>query len=230
MKKILLFILFFITYTSVTSQNWVPLFAGSSIKIDADAFQNNKKNLRLQSGALIKTSDWNNYLKDFILKFPVATSDSIVDGLTRCYYEYDKVEKMIRFDTDKSPASDYYNKSYIAFSGYIKGIKIYPFVKFNYTGTDWIYANRIKLVCDDETFEYDSLKFYTYGTEDFVSEYILLPFDESMQELIPKIIKSKETIIRFYGDPIYSDFIVSNEMILDMKKFMKTIKALQNQN
>lgn len=227
MKKILIFILFLSTYASVTSQNWVPLFAGSSLNIDAETFKKNKEIMRLQSGVIIKTKDWNNYLKDFVLKFPTATSDSIIDGLSRCYYEYDKVEKMIRFDPDRSPASDYYNKPYIAFSGYIKGTKIYAFVKFNYTGTDWIYANRIKLVCDDETFEYDSLKFYTYGTEDFVSEYILLPFDESMQELIPKIIKSKDTIIRFYGDPIYSDFEVSKEMKLDMKKFMKTIKALQ---
>jgi hypothetical protein len=100
-------------------------------------------------------------------------------------------------------------------------------VKFNYTGTDWIYANRIKLVCDDETFEYDSLKFLTVGTTDFVSEYVLMPFNESMQELIPKIINSKETIIRFYGEPIYSDFIVSDEMKLDMKTFLKVIAALK---
>jgi hypothetical protein len=195
--------------------------------IDAAKLKNNKDYMVMLNGAKIRTSEWNAYLKDFVLKFPVSKSDSIVDGLSRSYYEYDKVEKMIRFDPDKSSASGYDNKSYIAFSGYIKDTKIYPFVKFNYTGTDWIYANRIKLVCDDETFEYDSLKFYTYGTTDFVSEYILIPFNKSMQELIPKIIKSKETIIRFYGDPIYSDLVVSDEMKLDMKKFMKTIKALQ---
>jgi hypothetical protein len=227
MKKILFSILFLSAYGSVISQNWAPLFSGSSILIDADAFRNNNEYMRLQSGSIIRTSEWNGYLKDFVLKFPAAISDSIVDGLSRSYYEYDKVEKMIRFDPDRSSASVYYNKSYIAFSGYIKDTKIYPFVKFNYTGTDWIYANRIKLVCDDETFEYDSLKFYTYGTTDFVSEYILIPFTESMQELIPKIIKSKETIIRFYGDPIYSDLVVSNEMKLDMEKFLKTIRALQ---
>lgn len=209
------------------SQTWAPLFTGSSIMIDADALRINKDRMKLQNGSVIRTSDWNGVLKDFVLKFPAAKSDSIIDGLSRCFYEYDKVEKMIRFGPDIDMASDYYNNSYIAFSGFIKDSKIFPFVKFNYTGADWIYANRIKLVCDEETFEYDSIKFITYGTTDFVSEYVLMPYNENMQELIPKIISSKETIIRFYGEPIYSDLIVSDEMKLDMKRFLKTINALQ---
>lgn len=195
--------------------------------IDANTLKYNKEYIVLINGAKIKKSDWNAYLKDFVLKFPATKSDSLVDGLSRSFIEYDKVEKMIRFGPDMDISSDYYNTSYIAFSGFIKGTEIYPFVKFNYTGMDWVYANRIKLVCDDETFEYDSLKFLTYGTTDFVSEYVLIPFNESMQELIPKIINSKETIIRFYGEPIYSDLIVSDRMKLDMRKFYKTIRALQ---
>jgi hypothetical protein len=195
--------------------------------IDGDALRNNKEVLQLLNGTKIKTSDWNAYLKNLVLKFPVAKGDSILSGLTRFYYEYDKVEKMIRFDPDRNPSALYLNNSYISFSGYIKDTKIYPFVKFNYTGTDWIYANRIKLVCDDETFEYDSLKFFTLGTADFVSEYVLFPFNENMRELIPKIINSKETIIRFYSDPNYTDLLVTDRMKLDMKKFLKTIKAMQ---
>ena len=225
-QTLLLLILVGISFCGI-SQTWAPLFVGSSIMIDADALRINKDRMKLQNGSVIKISDWNGVLKDFILKFPAAKGDSILDGLTRCFYEYDKVEKMIRFGPDRDMVSDYYNNSYLSFSGYIKDRKIFPFVKFNYTGTDWIYANRIKLVCDDETFEYDSLKFLTVGTTDFVSEYVLLPFNESMQELIPKIINSKETIIRFYGEPVYSDFIVSNEMKLDMKTFLKAIAALQ---
>ena len=227
MKQTLLLLIFTgISFYGI-SQTWAPLYSGSSIMIDAATLKNNKEYMVMINGAKIRTSEWNAYLKDFVLKFPVSKSDSIVDGLSRSYYEYDKVEKMIRFGPDRDMASDYYNNSYIAFSGFIKDSKIFPFVKFNYTGADWIYANRIKLVCDDETFEYDSLKFLTLGTTDFVSEYILIPFNESMQELIPKIINSKETIIRFYGEPIYSDFIVSNEMKLGMKKFLKVIAALE---
>jgi len=195
--------------------------------VDGDALKSNKEVLQLLNGTKINKSGWNAYLKNLVLKFPAATGDSILSGLTRFYYEYDKVEKMIRFDPERSPSAMYLNNSYISFSGYIKDAKIYTFVKFNFTGTDWIYANRIKLVCDDETFEYDSLKFYTLGTADFVSEYVLIPFNESMQELIPKIINSKETIIRFYSDPNYSDLLVTDRMKLDMKKFLKTIKALQ---
>jgi hypothetical protein len=226
MKQPLLILIFLSISFCGISQNWAPLFMGSSIMIDADAFMMNKEYMKLKDGSKIKTSDWNAYLKDFVLKFPIAKSDSIMDGLSRCYYEYDKVEKMIRFGPDRDVASEYYNKSYLAFSGFIKGTKIQPFVKFNYMGADWIYASRIKLVCDDETYEYDSLKFYTLGSTDFVSEYVLMPFNETMQELIPKIVNSKETIIRFYGDPIYSDFTVSPGMKLDMKKFLKTINAL----
>lgn len=227
MRQTLLLLIFAgISFCGI-SQTWAPLYAGSSIMVDADALRLNKDRMKLQNGSVIETSDWNGVLKDFVLKFPAAKGDSIVDGLTGCFYEYDKVEKMIRFGPDIDVASDYYNKSYIAFSGFIKDSKIFPFVKFNYTGADWIYANRIKLVCDDETFEYDSLKFLTFGTTDFVSEYVLFPYNESMQELIPKIIKSKETIIRFYGEPMYSDLIVSDEMKLDMKMFLKVIAALK---
>ena len=55
-----------------------------------------------------------------------------------------------------------------------------------------------------------------------------MPYNTEIQDLIPIIINSKETIIRFYGDPIYSDFVVTNRMKLDLKEFMKTIKALQS--
>jgi hypothetical protein len=224
MKLILLIsLLVSISFCGI-SQTWAPLFAGSSFNVNADALKNNKDFMHLQNGAIIKVSDWNGYLKNLVSKYPPAIGDSILDGLIRVYYEY---EKMIRFDADRSVSAGYANNSYIAFSGFIKDSKIIPFVKFNYTGPDWVYANRIKLVCDDETFEYDSLKFLTRGTVDFVSEYVLIPFNESMQELIPKILKSKETIIRFYGDPVYSDLIVSDEMKTDMKTFLKTIRALQ---
>lgn len=229
MKQTFLLLIFVALSFCGISQTWVPLFAGSSIQVDANSLKNSKINpyMKMQNGSKLNIIAWNDYLKDFVLKFPAAKSDSIVDGLSRCFIEYDKVERMIRFSPDGDISSEYYNTSYIAFSGFIKGTEIYPFVKFNYTGTDWIYANRIKLVCDDETFEYDSLKFLTYGTTDFVSEYVLMPFNESMQELIPKIINSKETIIRFYGEPIYSDLVVSDKMKLDMRKFYKTIRALQ---
>lgn len=183
--------------------------------------------MHLQNGMSIKTSDWNGYLKKLVSAFPAGTADSILEGLTLYHYEWDKVERMIRFDADRSPGAGYTGNSYICFSGFIKDSKVIPFVKFNYSGADWIYANRIKLVCDEETFEYDSLKFYTVGNAEYVSEYALLLYNAEMQNLIPKIINSKETIIRFYGDPIYSDFVVSNRMKLDLKEFMKTIKALQ---
>ncbi len=43
MKKILFSILLLSTCSGVISQNWAPLFSGSSIMIDADAFRNNKE-------------------------------------------------------------------------------------------------------------------------------------------------------------------------------------------
>ena len=209
------------------AQNKAPLFPGSKLLIDADLYKINKEQMVLNNGTSIKTSDWNGYLKNLVSDFPPSTADSILDGLTLYYHEWDKVERMIRFDADRNPSANYNGHSYICFSGFIKDKKVIPFVKFNYSGPDWIYANRIKLVCDDETFEYDSLRFYTIATTQYVSEYVLMPYNAEMQDLITKIINSKETIIRFYGDPIYSDLVVTNRMKLDLKEFMKTIKALQ---
>lgn len=227
MKKAFLILIFITVSCYGISQVWVPLYAGSSMMVDADGLKNHKDYLQFQNGYEIKTSDWNGYLKNFVLKFPAATGDSILDGLTRGYSEYDKVEKMIRFGPDRDEASEYFDNSYIAFSGFIKNSKISAFVKFNYSGSNWIYANRIKLVCDDDTFEFDSLSFFSYEASTFVSEYVILDFDENMYRLITKIISSNETIIRFYGDPMYSDLVVSEKMKLDMKSFLKTINALQ---
>jgi len=209
------------------SQTLAPLFTGSSIFIDADALRTNKEIMKLQNGTTIKTADWNNYLSKLVLQFPAAKADSIVDGLTRYSYEYDKVEKMIRLEPDKRETGNYTGNSYISFYGFIKDSKIIPFVKFNYSGSDWIYANRIKMVCDNDTYEFDSLKFYTHGTLTYVSEYVLFPYTKEMQLMVEKIIKSKETIIRFYCDPNYSDLVVTEWMKFDMEKFLKTIKALQ---
>lgn len=134
---------------------------------------------------------------------------------------------MIRFDPDRSISAGYTNHSFILFTGSVKDSKIYPYVKFNYSGGDRIYTNRIKLVCDDETFEFDSLKFFTHDTVDNISEYVLMVYNESMRELIQKIINSNETIIRFYSDSLYTDLVVTERMKEDMKKFSKTIRALQ---
>jgi len=227
MKQIAVIFLFLCISCLGFSQDKAPLFPGSQLMIDAELYKIDKDYMLLQNGISIKTSDWNGFLKKLVSGFPASTADSILEGLTLYHYEWDKVEKMIRFDPDRSPGAGYTGRSYICFSGFIKDSKVIPYVKFNYSGSDWIYANRIKLVCDDETFEYDSLKFYTLGTVNYVSEYVLMPFDAAMQELINKIINSKETIIRFYSDPFYSDFVVTNRMKLDMKEFLKTIKALQ---
>ena len=227
MKQISIVFLLLCFSAAGFAQTKAPLFPGSKLMIDADLFKINKEQMVLNNGTSMKTSDWNGYLKKLVSGFPESAADSILDGLTLHYYEWDKVERMIRFDADRNPAANYTGHSYICFSGFIKDSKVTPFVKFNYSGPDWIYANRIKLVCDDETFEYDSLKFYTLGAIDYVSEYVLIPFNAAMQDLIPKIINSKETIIRFYGDPIYSDFVVNNRMKLDLKEFLKTIKVLE---
>ena len=226
--KHILFILLFVSISFLgISQNWVPLFTGSSLMVDADALKYKKDVMRLPKELVIKTSDWNGYLRNLVLKFPPATGDSILDGLIRFHSEWDKIEKMIRFEPDRSIAAGYTNHSFLSLTGSIKNSKIYPFVKFNYSGSDWIYANRIKMVCDDETFEFDSLKFFTHGTADYVSEYVLMVYNESISGLIQKIIDSNETIIRFYSDPQYTDFEVTERMKLDMKKFLKTIRALQ---
>lgn len=227
MKHTFFIIAFMSIYVCGFSQNFAPLFTGSSIMIDTDALKTNKDYLQLQNGTRIKTSDWNGFLKNLVSRFPASEADSILDGLMQCSYEWDKVEKMIRFDVNRQANASSAGLSFIAFSGFIKDNKIHPFVKFSYSGNDWIYANRIKLVCDEETFEYDSLKFYTLGTQDYVTEYTLMPATDNMLQLMSKIINSHETIIRFYGDPLFSDLEVTDKTKREMKKVLKTIKALQ---
>jgi len=83
MKYILLIFLFVSISFLGISQNWVPLFTGSSLMVDADALKYNKDVMRLPKEQVIKSSDWNGYLRNLVLKFPPATSDSILDGIIR---------------------------------------------------------------------------------------------------------------------------------------------------
>ena len=67
--KYILFILLFVSISFCgSSQNWVPLFTGSTLMVDADALKNTKDVMRLPKEQVIKTSDWNGYLKNLVLK------------------------------------------------------------------------------------------------------------------------------------------------------------------
>lgn len=63
MKKAFLILIFITVSCYGISQVWVPLYAGSSMMVDADGLKNHMDYLQFQNGYEIKTSDWNGYLK-----------------------------------------------------------------------------------------------------------------------------------------------------------------------
>jgi len=227
MKKAL-FILFIVSLCSYShAQTWVPLYTGSSIRCELETLNKSKGFAKLENGTTLDLTSWDRFFRTFILKFPPSKGDSILNGLLKFQTIYDRVEKLIRFEPKVSGLDSYVNNSHIAFSGYIKDKQIYPFLKINYTGQNWNNSIRIKMVCDDDTFEFDSLYFQKVETNDMVSEFTMLPFDENVLKLVLKIINSKETIIRFYGESIYSDLEVTDKMKHDLKEFLPVIRAFE---
>jgi hypothetical protein len=100
-------------------------------------------------------------------------------------------------------------------------------VKIAYQGNSWVFANSLKIVCDDSNFEFKDLKF-TRANYTTVIEACFLDYNSEVRDMVECIINSKETIIRFYGEKGYFDYTVTDRIKTDLKAFSNTIKAIEN--
>ena len=208
-------------------QNWKPLLTGVSLMVDIN-YEYHPKEMKLQNGMLLRQSDWEGYLKDYLLSRPAEERDAIIRGLSRYYTQYDKVDKIIRFEPLRYISGPYYGTSYVSARGAISGDVISANLKIQYHGSSWIFADKIKIVADDFEWKSPILKFQRDNyTEVWEYTYLDLsiPFNRFLAE---KISDANETIIRFYGKQYYSDLSVTKRMKEDLKAILETIDTLGN--
>ncbi len=227
MKRIAFVSLMLVMCAGVFAQKWVPLYEGSSVMQDM-RYKYRKTEMKLNNGNLYRVSDWENYLKDFIFQFPETSRDSITDGLTRFYTDYDKVEKIIRFSPIRFLSGPYSGVSYISFDGYLENDTIYPELRLKYDGYNWLFIEGVKIVTDNNSYEIDVEDCYRDAVRGGVIEMFNLPYNDKNAKMIDDIITSEETIVRFLGKEKYSDFTVNKRMIDDMNAMVKAIKAIRN--
>ena len=154
----------------------------------------------------------------------------MLDGLTKFYKEYDKVDKTIKFDPLRYISEPYAFNSYVSLTGNLTKSKANAFLKVRYHGSSWIFANSITVVADDFKWESPELKFYR-DSYTKVTEYAYLDINKpEHRKIADKIISSKEVIIRFNGDQYYHDLEVTERMKKDIYVMLKTIDAINSRN
>jgi len=205
----------------------VSLFENSKVLADAN-HKYHPTEMKLNNGMYLKANNWNGFLKDYIFSFPEDDRDSILFALTRFRVSFDKVDKIIRFEPLAYFSGPYTFHPYISLIGTLEKSKVKAFVKLRYFGNNWIFAEKVKIVADDFTWESDNLNFTRDNSSGKVWEYAYLDYNnKEIKELLLKIVNSDETIIRFIGE-YYFDLTVTERMKKDIKSLINAIEIIEN--
>ncbi|WP_283786217.1 hypothetical protein QNI23_007445 [Bermanella sp. WJH001] len=211
--------------TSSITPKWEPLFEGAELKTDVN-YKYYPREMKLSNDMLLRGDTWNGFLKEYIENLPLGKRNDLLNGLTRFYKEYDKVDKIIKFEPLRYISGPYSSNSYVSLKGSFTKSKASALLKINYYGSDWIFSNRITIVADDFTWKSPALKFYRdHYTK--VWEYTYLDLDKAEYRMLAdKITSSKEVIIRFHGKQYYDDLEVTERMKQDISAMLKAIDAI----
>lgn len=144
-----------------------------------------------------------------------------------------KLEKKFRVKKDEVNESDFLTHKtfplyadsrscicpYIGRSGYSRWLRI----KIRYTANSWLFVEKLIFSIDGENVikEFDRFEWKRDNDGGSIWEWIDLPGDIKLEELLEKIAKSKKTILRFVGHQYYKDVIISDA---DKKAILETIE------
>jgi len=181
--------------------------------------------MMLSNGMLLRQTQWE-YLKPLIEKYPETARDTILDGLTRFWTGYDRVEKQITIEPLRYISGPYSGRSYVSLVGTIRSKKAVAFLKFNYRGRSWLFAERIKVVADDYVWQSPELGFHRdHSTEVWESAHLDLE-DPAVRRLAVAIMDAKEAIVRFQGRQYHSDLVVTDRMKSDLRAIVDALDRI----
>ena len=205
---------------------WEQLVEGSSLKMNVN-YKYYPSEMKLNNNMLLREKKWDGFLQKFILSFPVEERDDILRGLTRFHKDYDRVEKLIKFEPLRYSSGPYSSNSYVSVKGSLDKKGAIALLKIQYYGSSWLFANSITIVADDFTWRSSEVEFFRDNTGGVVWEYAFLDLSNpKYRTVVNKIISSKEVIIRFQGKQYYKDLDVTERMKKDIASILKTIDTV----
>lgn len=154
---------------------------------------------------------------------------ALQQALSSLQSETDKVEGITWYKPSTYPSyvnTRCYVLPYIGRSDYSTWLRL----RFNYTGDDWIFFEKITISIDGENY----YKTYNYfdvdrdnGSGD-VWEWVDISVTDSDIEMLKQIVSSNETIVRFQGEKYYYDFTIQNSDKTAINQVLTAYEALQN--
>lgn len=163
----------------------------------------------------IKTAEKERIFNEYLPKFTVE--EDSVEGIT--WYTHNDTPYYIN------------ERSYI--NPYIgdRGTYSYICVRYNYTGSSWVFWDSLKIVVDGKTYNknFDYFDIVRENNGWYVWEYYddVLSNEEDTINMLQKIAESDETIIRFQGKDHIYDLVVTDTdkaIIKDVLTFYEAMK------
>lgn len=210
----------------IVEPKWVPLTEGADLTYD-ESYRSHPFEMLLSNGRLLRSKDWEGYLKTYVESFPPQKRGPILEGVTRHVTDYDKVENFIRFAPVRYTSGPYAKYSHVAVVGTLRPDKATASLKIHFYADSWIFAQSFKAVTDGVPFQSPTIKFNrdNYGGKVWETAYLDLSKKEN-RALADRIVSSKEAIIRIQGDQYYYDLTVTDRMRADIGAMLKAIDAI----
>ncbi|WP_019647367.1 hypothetical protein [Pseudoalteromonas piscicida] len=211
--------------STLDAPKWVSLVEGAELKVDVN-YKYYPSEMMLSNGMLLRGNTWNGFLKAYVENLPLEKRNDVLNGLSRFYKEYDKVDRVIKFEPLRYISGPYSSNSYVSLKGSFTKLKASALLKIQYYGNDWLFADRITIVADDFIWKSPERKFYR---DHYTKVWEYTYFDLKQMEfrrLADKIVTSKDVIIRFHGKQYYDDLQVTDRMKQDISVMLKAIDVI----
>ena len=222
--------------------HWVQMVEGSNLMYDGNGRTLKLLNDKIENDGVsnyFNEERWNEFLKKYVESLPVSMRDATLRTLINSYVKYDGLENEIVFRRIIGPKEVFgEERGEIYYFGVIKNKKAEAQIEFRYqnflklaykTSNGRIGLNRIKIYADDNQFEPKIIlnKTCQMGSK---SECALMPLDNKENLMIAKTIaNSKKLVIRYYGDNVSYDYILSASNINSIKLAIKSLVEINSQ-
>lgn len=169
--------------------------------------------------------------KDKLTQLENAEKERILqEALKPLQEDYDKVQGYTWYHAAAEPQYIDTRSYVLPYIGVEKTGEAHLILRFNYTGDEWVFFEKIIVVIDGETYQYSPRYFDIIRDNQYraVWETLDIGAGTTEIEMLNKIAESKETIIRFQGDSRVYDLTVSASDKTAIKQVLDAYDALKN--
>lgn len=200
-----------------------PIEPGSSIEVDTN-YAYHPGEMKLNNGNIMREENWDSLQK--VLPSNQSHRDAIIDAFSRYWFEYDKFDNTLKVEPLRYIDGPYSQTSYVSLRGEVSDGASPQFrIEFKFYGSDWLFANRVRVNVDGTNWDSGPLDFSRDHT-DKIWETVSLPLSGRGLEVANLIASGNDVTIRFSGPDYYHDFVVPDVMKKDLAAMLKAIEYL----